>query len=59
MTLLSDGVAGEVPETIILTLVRDVVNSPSSVSEVLVNDTVQITVQDNDCMYTYGVCALS
>lgn len=50
VTLLTDGVTGEVPETILLTLVQDVINSPSDNNEILVTDTVKITVQDNDCM---------
>ena len=43
--ILNDSVV-EGPESIILTLVQDMVQSPSNVNQILLHDTVQITVQD-------------
>ena len=46
--LLNDGVVGEEPETIILTLVQDRILSLPNV--ILSNEAITITLQDNECM---------
>ena len=48
VTLLSDGVAGEGSETIILTLIQSP-GTPSNQNQILEYETVMITVADSDC----------
>ena len=58
--LLNDREAGEDFETIILTLRQDEDLTPSNIDQILSYPTVQITIQDNDCMFTncynYSTC---
>ena len=62
VTLLRDGVAGEPTETIILTLMHNILLPPTD-NQILLFSTVIINVQDNDrtcmCMYVhvYYVCS--
>ena len=52
--LLNDGVAGEDKETITLTLVT----TRSNLNEILVNNAITITLQDNDGMLSSQVTVL-
>ena len=60
MSLLNDREAGEDFETIILTLRQNELLTPSNIDQILLYPTVQITIQDNDCMfakcYNYSAC---
>ena len=50
VTLLRDGVVGEGPEDIILTLMQDIRTQPND-NQLLIYDTIRIVLKDNDSMY--------
>ena len=57
VTLLRDGVVGEGPEDIILTLMQDSRTQPND-NQLLIYDTIRIVLQDNDSMYVYNNLSL-